>query len=72
MKTIIAMKWRDIKTAPKDGTMILAFSPEAKGHQRIQVTWWRRPEDNSGYVGWGEFNEMYWPPTHWMPLPEEP
>lgn len=62
--------WQPIETAPKDGTTILAFSPTAKGHRRIQTTWWRRPEDQCGYTGWGEFNTSYWPPTLWMAIPD--
>ena len=38
----------------------------------MRVTWWRLTEDRQGYTGWGEFNPEFWPPTHWMPLPEPP
>lgn len=63
--------WQPIETAPKDGTRILAFSAKAPGGPRIDLTWWRNVKEN-GYVGWGEFNETYWPATHWMPLPVPP
>ena len=63
--------WRPIETAPKDGTLILAYARrERKPH--IRVTWWRTAKDGAGYIGWGEFNERYWPPTHWQPLPDPP
>jgi hypothetical protein len=66
-------EWKTIKSAPKDGTRILAWSPDYKDKRSLtRITWWRRPEDGAGYVGWGEFNMQYWPPTHWMPLPEPP
>jgi hypothetical protein len=64
-------EWQPIETAPKDGTKIICYSPEAPGG-KIRVTWYRNPSDHAGYLGWGEFNMVYWPPTHWMPLPEPP
>lgn len=61
--------WQPIDTAPKDGTWVLAYSPNGN---------WRR-------ISWGKnrFNEACWTSvdwwffereefTHWMPLPEPP
>lgn len=63
------LPWQPIETAPKDGTKIVAYAPEdANGRPRYAVTWWRQAKDDMGYIGWGEFNMTYWPPTHWMPL----
>lgn len=63
--------WQDIGTCPRDGTRFLAFA--VRGRKPImRVTYWRRPEDDQGYTGLGEFNERFWPATHWMPLPEPP
>ena len=64
-------EWQPIATAPKDGTDILAYSPKAP-NPKTRTTWWRRAEDGKGFIGWGEFNESYWPATHWMPLPAPP
>lgn len=64
--------WQQIETAPKNGTKIIAFSPRGAKGPVMDITWWRREEDRLGYVGWGEFNTLYWPPTHWMPLPAPP
>lgn len=69
-------EWQPIKTAPKDGTKILVGrftgDPKADHEGLISVDWYRRPEDNKGYIGFGNFNDRYWPPTHWMHLPEPP
>jgi len=64
-------EWKTMESAPKDGTAILACAANGP-HSIIRITWWRRREDRAGYIGWGEFNKDYWPPTHWMPLPEAP
>jgi hypothetical protein len=69
---LTAMAGQPIDTAPKDGTRILAFCPNAggsKGNPIYRVTWWRQAKDRAGYIGWGEFNIEYWPPTKWWPLP---
>ncbi len=64
-------EWQPIDTAPKDGTLILAYA-RRKGKPYFRVTWWRQESDRVGYVGWGEFNDTYWPATHWMPISEPP
>ncbi len=67
------MKWQPIETAPKDGTPILAYRGDHyKSFGHVQVTYWRTAAHKVGYIGWGEFNQRWWPPTHWMPLPEPP
>lgn len=66
--------WRDIITAPKDGTEILLgrFVPGDKYHGRIRVDWWRSTAARQGFTGFGEFNTSYWPATHWHLLPAPP
>ena len=59
------MKWRPIKTAPKDGAEILTYS-----HQGYCLMFWLEDEqrwEHSFYGGSPQFH-----PTHWMPLPEAP
>jgi hypothetical protein len=67
MTTPDANGWLPIETAPKDGTLVLLFSP--KGSQRVVCT--------------GEFSRDWntwmavpggWPrvPTHWQSLPKRP
>jgi hypothetical protein len=54
--------WRDIATAPKDGTRFLAvmsgFEPE--------VHWW------DAKIGWCVAEGIFRDPEHWMPLPTAP
>ena len=72
------LDWRPIETAPRDGTPILAYSAKAITEGKLSrtggmdITWWRTEKDKRGYVGWGEFNDQFWPPTHWAPLPAPP
>lgn len=67
-------EWRDIATAPKDGTEIVAWDRS----DRIICHWHKSPscaggwvthwETVSGYdVGWNTVH-----PTHWLPLPSAP
>lgn len=73
-------KWKKIKTAPKDGTMILAFN---KTMETYAVVGYRKSwhTDTDWADTWSDvgdenaastlaFNVGYF--THWMPLPEPP
>lgn len=60
--------WQPIKTAPRDGTRIIAwcgdyadvcFIPYAYGEDRWMT------DSRISFGGWEE-------PTHWMPLPDKP
>lgn len=56
------MKWRPIKTAPKDGTdLLLGFS------NGDDVTVGSFDGDE-----WFDQHSFWLKPTHWMPLPEPP
>jgi hypothetical protein len=79
-------EWRDIETAPKDGTQILACAQlsenlTAQGHvPDISIVKWDRDDwvaMADGYHAiksqgdcWTTYHEPY--VTHWMPLPEPP
>lgn len=56
-------QWRDISTAPKDGTEILALYDD---DFRQVVTW------DAMMDGWLVCENFYIEPTHWMPLPPAP
>jgi len=71
-------EWRDISTAPKDGTTVLLFSN--KNGLGWNITGYGRWEGGDDIVsGWVSFG-MIEPggnlglasPTHWMPLPSPP
>ena len=68
--------WQDISTAPKDGTPVLLYSPEAAGKGRWVGRYNSAPNWHCVKIG---DKEMPPPkpnnpgtPTHWMPLPEPP
>ena len=65
-----AARWQPIETAPRDGTRLWCFWPDAWSEERQAIGW---------FVSGGE--DEYWtdaadsdpnPPTHWMPLPAAP
>lgn len=60
--------WKDISTAPKDGTPILVC---VSGCWPDTVAWNAKQE--AWEEGDGSFSTLDdWPLTHWMPLPEPP
>ena len=64
------MAWQPIKTAPRDGTPILCFTPdyqsEFSDQSGIDVLWF----DGGAWL----YNAVpvTFQPTHWMPLPASP
>ena len=66
------MSWRPIATAPKDGTWLLLFTPDAT-EPRIYVGAWAEFENYDAC--WVENycdDPLPAEPSHWMPLPEPP
>lgn len=61
-------EWRDISTAPKDGTYILAIM---EGFELSTIVCWHndmwRERTDVVYDNYAEYS-----PTHWMPLPTPP
>lgn len=57
-------EWRDISTAPKDGTEVLV----CLGEITCVATWnlW------DGEEAWRDHYGFHFSPTHWMPLPAPP
>lgn len=64
-------EWRDISTAPKDGTNILVWWP-LQMHCPVVAHWADKWSNGLGwkFTGWGEPLETA--PTHWQPLPLPP
>jgi hypothetical protein len=60
--------WQPIKTAPKDGTPILCFTPDGEfsAITGIDVLWF----DMGAWLYDAE--PVLFQPTHWMPLPDPP
>jgi hypothetical protein len=60
--------WRNIKTAPKDGTEFLAYGDQGFNVVRFGGTS-DGPHYSEGFIGLEGWHVEV---THWMPLPEEP
>lgn len=59
-------QWREIATAPKDGTPVLLYK---RGHGAVQG-WWSSG-DAFLMPHWSTMSNLF-DPTHWMPLPAPP
>ena len=59
-------RWRDISSAPKDGSHIQLYRPEIQfvGYFATRAKKWAHNAPGLPF--------MDPPPTHWKPLPEEP
>lgn len=57
--------WRDIATAPRDGTHILLWNKDDGMHEG----WWDKAEYNEGWYTFIVYSESW---THWMPIPAAP
>ena len=64
-------EWRDIATAPRDGTWFWAYWPVAAEHDQQRVTQWLDDAEESRWVDSADFCDWI-SPTHWMPLPTPP
>jgi hypothetical protein len=67
--------WRPIETAPKDGTLVILYSPaeEAVCVGVFDHCLWHcaeRHQPDNGEFGFDGFEDAT--PSHWMPLPEFP
>ena len=60
------MKWQPIETAPKDGTVVLAFTA-SEGRRAMWPAYYK---EDSG--DWTQVSGPFIQPTHWMPMPEPP
>jgi hypothetical protein len=58
--------WRDIATAPKDGTRVLLFNPGEPPYQCVGC--WLNNTTGGGWVS----SEWDVEPSHWQPLPPPP
>lgn len=69
----IAAGWQPMATAPKDGTPILAFSPDDdfRDVTGMDVIWWEAVEE-CWFFGMSDEYEPMNSATHWMPLPAAP
>ena len=63
-------EWKKIESAPKDGTKIMIWAPG----RAVHVAKWDNHWGERGDKWWRVPEGGYWfdPPTHWMPLPEQP
>ena len=68
--------WKPIETAPKDGTIIIAYSPHDGRVRTMQFDsheYRKRPQPHwRATNNFGIMWDMERQPTHWMPLPEPP
>lgn len=60
----VRTQWRQISTAPKDGTFILVLDADGE----VRYAQWNKPGWWCGHDCYGN-DEFVEDPTHWMPLP---
>lgn len=78
---IESMGWQPISTAPKDGTVVLVYRPDAYGWGgKVDLAYWDddryakkpRPYWHSARLIIDIQESRRMAPTHWMPLPDPP
>lgn len=62
--------WQPISTAPRDGSAVLIFSPDARTPQLCIASWC----EDGWYDVWDDITgtPIDADPTHWLPLPAQP
>jgi hypothetical protein len=69
--------WMEIGSAPRDGTDILLFTPDAR-EPKILIGFWAEFEDDTGAIVASEWSDTWAEraldvgPTHWLHLPPPP
>lgn len=71
------MGWQKIDSAPRDGTFVLLFSPDADPERCVFVGQWFDHESYpDGGAWWSDRESDSFPidadPSHWQPLPDPP
>ena len=74
------MTWQPIETAPKDGSLVLLYRPDAYDWGKVTPGKWETQQYSKKpkpywdiWLKIGGISESRaWVPTHWMPLPEPP
>lgn len=67
--------WHPIATAPRDGTPIILWSPDAEPDTPFLGHWRDDPDLPDGGAWWERADDAYpidADATHWMPLPAAP
>jgi len=65
--------WRDIETAPKDGSVFLAWPGEMEAcNAAVPTSWYVHPSVQGWVTDAYDCGEYEFNPTHWMPLPAPP
>ncbi len=65
--------WQEIATAPKDGSVFLAWPGELEGcTAAVPASWYVHPSVSGWVTTAFDCNEFEFEPTHWMPLPPSP
>ena len=62
--------WQPIETAPKDGEVILIFTPGT--YPQVTAAFYRAECELQHWQATGHRWHFPEDPTHWMPLPEPP
>lgn len=66
-------QWQPIETAPKDGTIVLVFSPTDGTHSATFEVYWSKKCWNVAWNDCGRDGDVeIYNVTHWMPLPPAP
>lgn len=73
-------EWKDIGTAPRNGTLVLVFAPDEDepDMSRTALAAWQGYDEDAEWYGVDDVGLRYQSeqqmmrPTHWQPLPEGP
>lgn len=63
------IQWQPIATAPKTRQSILVYCAE---NRCVFAVYWCEWADEPTWVVFGGSSRLLYPPTHWMPMPDDP